>query len=80
MLYYSYKQENKKNVYEGEQIMKTNLLFEVTIKTEYYASINQIIERETGYADWFISQKDLNNQIKEGFVVIDGKQLSVYWW
>lgn len=59
--------------------MKANLLFTVTIKTEYYASINQIIERETGYVDWFISQKDLNNQIKEGFVVIDGKQLFVYW-
>lgn len=60
--------------------MKTNLLFTVTIKTEYYEAINQIIERETGYADWFASQKDLNNQIKEGFVSIDGKQLSVFWF
>lgn len=60
--------------------MKANLLFTVTIKTEYYEAINQIIKRETGYTDWFTSRKDLNNQIKEGFVSIDGKQLSVFWF
>ena len=50
--------------------MKKWILFCVKSETNNYEMINKAIEEETGYTNWFDSQKDLENSISKGYTEI----------
>lgn len=60
--------------------MKENVLCVIKKVSIDYKTLNRAIEKQTGCEDWFTSNEDLNQQIIEGFVEVNKRNIIIYWW
>lgn len=59
--------------------MKENVLYVIKTVARSYKMINKAIEKQTGYKNWFTSDEDLKQQIIEGFVEINKRDIIICW-
>lgn len=60
--------------------MKRNVLYVIKTVARNYKTLNKAIEKQTGCKDWFTSNEDLKQQIIEGFVEVNKRNIIIYWW
>lgn len=60
--------------------MKENVLCVIKKVAIDYKTLNTAIEKQTGCEDWFTSNEDLKQQIIEGFVEVNKRNIIIYWW
>lgn len=59
--------------------MKENILYVIKTVARSYKMINKAIEKQIGCKNWFTSDEDLKQQIIEGFVEVNKRNIVIYW-